>query len=505
MVARAGERLGLGIEATIVALAGPTGAGKSSLFNAVAGEELVTAGHLRPTTSATTAAIWGDVGEPLLDWLAVQRRHRRPGGPEGLILLDLPDFDSVQVAHRAEVERVVALADLMVWVVDPQKYADATLHEHYLRRFSGHGETMLVVLNQADRLDAQGTAACVADLGRLLAADGLPGLPVLALSARTGDGLAALREVLDERVAAREAATARLAADVGVAAAALRAGTGDGAEAGGIGRTERAALTAALADAAGVPVITRAVGRTHRRSGALATGWPFARWLRRFGPDPLRRLRLGAGTAPGLEAGSAPAPRSSLPEASPVQRAQVETAARALADRAAGDLPAPWPALARRAALAGDSTLPARLDAAVSGTDLKLRTPRWWRLAGLLQLLLASRPERARCGSSRSPGSATSGSTTWSPLLKRAASRSRRCCSAAASWRGSCSRSWPASRCAPARGDAPASRSGRCGRGWRRWPRRSSWHPCTPRSRRAGASRRCWPSPRGPTSGAGYS
>jgi hypothetical protein len=25
----------------------------------------------------------------------------------------------------------------------------------------------------------------------------------------------------------------------------------------------------------------------------------------------------------------------------------------------------------------------------VSGTDLKLRTPRWWRLAGLLQLLLA--------------------------------------------------------------------------------------------------------------------
>ena len=389
VVARAGERLGLGIEATIVALAGPTGAGKSSLFNAVAGEELVTAGHLRPTTSATTAAIWGDVGEPLLDWLAVQRRHRRPGGPEGLILLDLPDFDSVQVAHRAEVERVVALADLMVWVVDPQKYADATLHEHYLRRFSGHGETMLVVLNQADRLDAQGTAACVADLGRLLAADGLPGLPVLALSARTGDGLAALREVLDERVAAREAATARLAADVGVAAAALRAGTGDGAEAGGIGRTERAALTAALADAAGVPVIIRAVGRTHRRSGTLATGWPFARWLRRFGPDPLRRLRLGAGTAPGLEAGSAPAPRSSLPEASPVQRAQVETAARALADRAAGDLPAPWPALARRAALAGDSTLPARLDAAVSGTDLKLRTPRWWRLAGLLQLLLA--------------------------------------------------------------------------------------------------------------------
>ena len=71
VVARAGERLGLGVEATVVALAGPTGAGKSSLFNALGGRGLVTAGHRRPTTSATTAAVWGDVGDPLLDWLGV--------------------------------------------------------------------------------------------------------------------------------------------------------------------------------------------------------------------------------------------------------------------------------------------------------------------------------------------------------------------------------------------------------------------------------------------------
>ncbi|HZB74986.1 MAG TPA: GTPase, partial [Solirubrobacteraceae bacterium] len=247
VVARAGERLGLGVETTVVALAGPTGAGKSSLFNALAGDELVRAGHLRPTTSVTTAAIWGDVGHPLLDWLGVQRRHRLPGGADGLVLLDLPDFDSVERAHRDEVERVVALADLMAWVVDPQKYADGVLHEQYLRPFAAHGETMLVLLNQADRLDAPAEAACVADLGRLLAADGLPGLPVLAVSARTGEGLDAVRAELDRRVAAREAAVARLAADVGGAAAAL-AQTGGGAP-GRIGRGDRAALTAALAGA----------------------------------------------------------------------------------------------------------------------------------------------------------------------------------------------------------------------------------------------------------------
>jgi hypothetical protein len=67
-----------------------------------------------------------------------------------------------------------------------------------------------------------------------------------------------------------------------------------------------------------------------------------------------------------------------------------ETAARALADRAAGDLPGPWPGLVRGAALAGDDALPARLEAATAGADLRMRTPRWWRAAGALQALLAA-------------------------------------------------------------------------------------------------------------------
>jgi GTP-binding protein EngB required for normal cell division len=437
VVQRAGRRLGLGVEATVVALAGPTGAGKSTLFNLLAGAELAPASHRRPTTATATAAVWGDVGDELLDWLEIRRRHRLAGEPDGLVLLDLPDFDSVELSHRVEVERVVALADLMVWVVDPQKYADGLLHDRYLRPFAAYGDSMLVVLNQADRLDGAGRDACLADLGRLLAADGLPRLPVLATSALTGEGMAELRSLLEQRVAAREAAVARLAADVATAASGLAAAAGSGAP-GRVERGDRAALTAALADAAGVPQVIRAVASAHRRRGALATGWPFVRWLRRLRPDPLRRLRLpdrvegraaeiggdavrggaasrgeptaiggdavrggaasrgepaaiGGGAAPGRDA---PAPfggaRSSLPAPTRVQRAQVETAARSLAGRAAGDLPDPWPGLVRRTALAREDELPERLEAAVSGTDLRLRTPRWWRAAGLLQALLAA-------------------------------------------------------------------------------------------------------------------
>jgi hypothetical protein len=180
VVRRAGERLGHGLESTVVALAGPTGAGKSSLFNALAGRELVPAGVRRPTTSTATAAIWGDPDPGLLDWLEVPARHALDGGdegeargrgPDGLVLLDLPDFDSVEVSHHVEVDRLVRLVDLLVWVVDPQKYADASLHEHYLRPLADYRDTMLVVLNQADLLDGDGVAAARRDLGRLLRED----------------------------------------------------------------------------------------------------------------------------------------------------------------------------------------------------------------------------------------------------------------------------------------------------------------------------------------------
>ena len=102
LLAKAGARAALG-DATVVALAGATGSGKSTLFNALSGSEVSVPGVRRPTTGVAHATVWtgpdGDSADRLLDWLEVPRRHRHDPEPalDGLVLLDLPDHDSVKL------------------------------------------------------------------------------------------------------------------------------------------------------------------------------------------------------------------------------------------------------------------------------------------------------------------------------------------------------------------------------------------------------------------------
>ena len=380
VVEKAGARLGLGLESTVIALAGPTGVGKSQLFNVLTGTELATVGRRRPTTAAGQAAIWGDGADALLDWLEIARRHRvDEDGLKGLVLLDLPDFDSIESSHRLEAERVVGLADLVLWVVEPQKYADASLHDRYLRPLATHAEAMAVVLNQADLLAPGDVAAWRGDMEALLARDGVPKLPLVVVSARSGEGIPELRQLLAARVAARDAAVAKLAADLERAVEPLAVACAGKAR--GVRAEDSRRLQEALEEAAGVPTVVRAVRDAHRRRGALATGWPLVRWLRRFRPDPLRRLRLPETPQPQV--------RTSMPPPTDVQRAQVASASRRLADGAADGLPQPWPRLVREAAVAADDQVSDRLDRAVAGADLGVSRPRWWRLAGWLQGALA--------------------------------------------------------------------------------------------------------------------
>ena len=382
VVRNAGARLGLGLESTVVALGGPTGAGKSSLFNALAGEDVSGVGRRRPTTAAASAAVWGGANPALLDWLDVRRRHRTAGDVDldGLVLLDLPDFDSVEATHRAEVDRLLELVDLVVWVVDPQKYADAAWHDRYLRRLRHHGGSTAVVLNQVDVLAPHAAAEAAADLRRLLAGHGLEQVPVLTTSAVTGEGVGEVRALLVARVEAREAATTRLESDLREAVRALSSSCGSLGPADV--QTERERLVAALSEAAGVPTVVRAVEQAHRRRGALATGWPVVRWLRRLRPDPMRRLRLPE--EPQELA------RTSLPGPTPVATARVESAARALADAATAELPDPWARRVREVALAATGDVDDALDRAVAGAELPLRRPRWWRVADAAQRVAAA-------------------------------------------------------------------------------------------------------------------
>ena len=224
LLRRSGERMRMSASHTVVALAGGTGSGKSSLFNALAGANFSPAGVTRPTTKHSHACVWGMEGAaPLLDWLGVQRRHRyaRASALEegeasltGMLLLDLPDHDSVVTGSAALVDRLVKLTDMLVWVLDPLKYADASVHRRYLVPLAGHAAVTTVVLNQVDTLSPDQAADCEADLRRLLDTEGLSETQVLVTSATTGAGLNQLRRVLAGAVAARRAASDRITADI---------------------------------------------------------------------------------------------------------------------------------------------------------------------------------------------------------------------------------------------------------------------------------------------------
>ena len=390
VVRRGAGRLALSGDHTVVALAGATGSGKSSTFNALSGVPIAAVSVRRPTTSVTTGVAWGeDDAAEVLDWLGVQRRHHVTDGADdvgGLVLLDLPDHDSTEVAHHLEVDRLVQLVDMLVWVLDPQKYADAAIHERYLRPLASHKDVMIVVLNHIDEVAPAERPRMVADLERLLAAEGLAGVPVLATSATLGEGVPELRALVARRVREKRAAAARLVADVTSVATELQRQNGR-TDPGQVHRASRAELVDAFADAAGVPTVTRAVERSVARRGSQHTGWLVTSWLTRLKPDPLRRLHLDMGAEGKQLTGLG---RASVPEPTRVQRARVDTAVRSVADGVGAQLTPAWSDAVRRASVSRLDELNDALDRAVVATDLGVsRTPLWWRFARLLQVVFA--------------------------------------------------------------------------------------------------------------------
>jgi energy-coupling factor transporter ATP-binding protein EcfA2 len=403
---RSGDRLARSRHHTVVALAGATGSGKSSLFNALAKLYLSPVGARRPTTGEAHALVWGqrDGAGALLDWVGVLPRHRLEresaldgddeAGLHGLILLDLPDFDSVERGHRVEVDRLLGLVDLVVWVVDPQKYADTVLHDSYLRQFRRHREVTVAVLNQADRLAAEDVQRCLDDLRRLLDEDGLTGVPALAVSAYQPETLAGLHDLLQRTVAARRAALRRLAGNVDDVVAGLAGLDGPAVAEDAVDRVAVRALTDSLAAAAGVPAVVAAAERAYRQRAAASVGWPPLRWARRLrrrlGTDHRLRADPDPPHLPSEEAEPAEDPLTPVsgPPAEAAQTPAVGLAVRVLADRTGQPLPAAWSAAVTKAARSRLADLPDALDRAVDRTGPNvLGNPPWWRAAASVQWL----------------------------------------------------------------------------------------------------------------------
>lgn len=435
VIAKTAARIAITGGHTVVALAGATGSGKSSLFNGLVGADVAQVGVRRPTTATPTAAVWGtESSSDLLDWLMVGARHvvgagqvdvarvdaaramddsqavttgsdlgpatQVPPGPQdppgleldGLVLLDLPDFDSNVAAHRVEADRVLDLVDVFIWVTDPQKYADARLHENYIAKLSARGAVTITVLNQADRLTREALQACRCDLVRLLGEDGVTDPEVIVTSAKDGSGVVDLHHRISVVVSGHRAAVQRLDSDLHSAATILRGGVADAEPS--LDESGDARLVDALTRAAGIPVILSAVERDFRRESWARTGWPFTRWVRALSPAPLRRLRLSrqesgrAGVITQSDVRSVLG-RSSLPPATPAARSAVALATRDLGDRAGRDLPQAWTDAVADAAMPSGEDLADALDRAVVGTSLRGRSPLWWKVFGVIQGVLA--------------------------------------------------------------------------------------------------------------------
>jgi hypothetical protein len=390
---RAATRIRLSPDHTIVAIAGATGSGKSSTYNWLTGLDLSAVGVRRPTTSWATACVWGSEGAgELLEWLGIPARHqvmrdsmldtrREDKSLDGVVLLDMPDHDSTELAHHLEVDRLVQLADLLVWILDPQKYADAAIHDRYLAPYATHQDVMLVVLNQIDTVPEGEREAMIADVRRLLDGEGLAGVPLLAVSARNGDGMAELKSEVVKRVAAKKSSRARVEADVKAAAARLEQESGTAAPRE-LAKKRVAALEDAFADAAGVPIVVEAAEKSARLRAQRATGWPVTKVFSMFRPDPLKRLDLDLGAAGKHLSGRA---RRAAPEPTPVEKARADAEVRALADDVSEGLARPWASSIRAAAGSRLPELASRLDRALGSTDLGVARIPWW--AGLVRVL----------------------------------------------------------------------------------------------------------------------
>ncbi|WP_070493792.1 GTPase [Corynebacterium sp. HMSC30G07] len=169
----------------LAVIGGSTGSGKSTLVNALLRERVSNPGVIRPTTrQPVLVANPGDA-----EWFnsprvlpGLTRSHgagneqsttlrivETPNLPQGLSLLDAPDFDSIDDRNRALATQLLAAADLWIFVTTPARYADQLVW-NFLHDAASRGIEVVVVLNRLDEASAETVPQ---DLRRMMAEAGL--------------------------------------------------------------------------------------------------------------------------------------------------------------------------------------------------------------------------------------------------------------------------------------------------------------------------------------------
>ncbi|NOW01180.1 GTPase [Isoptericola chiayiensis] len=163
----------------VVVVAGSTGAGKSTLYNSLLGEEVSLAGVLRPTTREPVLAFNPADADVIADGPATElsRVIHHPGVPRGTALLDAPDLDSFVQENRTTAQQLLEGADLWLFVTTASRYGDA-LPWQALARATERGASVAMVLNRVPQEDL---ATIRGDLMARLRAHGMTDTPLFVV------------------------------------------------------------------------------------------------------------------------------------------------------------------------------------------------------------------------------------------------------------------------------------------------------------------------------------